>query len=288
MQETEIIKRVVAMYPNMSQSQQRIADVILKDPESVAFFNVAELAKASNVSDSTVTRFATFIGYTGYPALSQQLHAMVRMRLTTRERLERSQIADHEDPEVIYYNSMVDDIENIKLMVDQLDAAALQRSVDLLEKADKIGIVCSRSVVSLGVFFDFYLNILNKPSIILTGEPRTIDYFNRLTPSDVVVGIGFSRYSRFTVNSLKYCKTVGIPTISITDYPSSPLTKHADVTLLCPTGIASHMDSFVAPMALIQAILRSMSSKQSTAMVGNLRNLEDIWDNFDVYLAAED
>ncbi len=288
MQETEIMKRIAAIYPNMSQSQQRIADVILHDPDGVAFFNVSELAKASNVSDSTVTRFATFLGYSGYPALSQQLQAMVRMRLTTRERLEKSQITHEDDPEAVYFNSLVDDMDNIKLMLDQLDAAHLQRSLDLLESADKIGIVCSRSAISLGLFFDFYLNILGKPALVLTGEPRTTDHFHRLTPRDVVVGIGFSRYSRFTVQSLTYCKDIGIPTIAITDYPSSPLSVHSDVALFCPTGIASHMDSFVAPLALIKAILRSMTSKRPAAMVDNLTKLERIWDKFDVYMGSEE
>ena len=288
MQETEIIKRIAATYPTMSHSQQRIADVILKDPDSVAFLNIAALAEASNVSDSTVTRFATFLGYTGYPALSQQLQAMVRMRLTTRARLERAQITHCNDPEGVYYNSLADDIENIKLLFDQLDSAALQHSVDMLEKADKIGIICSRSAVSLGLYFDFYLNILNKPTILLTGDPRTTDHFHRLTPADVVVGIGFSRYTSFTVKSLMYSKNTQIPTIAITDYPSSPLTAHADVALFCPTGIASHMDSFVAPLALIQAILRKMSSKQSSTIMENVIKLENIWSAFDVYLESED
>lgn len=288
MQATEVIKRITSMYPKMSQSQKRVADVILQDPEGVAFFNVAQLANASKVSDSTVTRFATFVGYTGFPALSQQLQAIVRMRLTTRERLDRSQKMPREDPEAVYYHAMVDDMENIKLMVDQLDAPTLQRAIDLLDRAEKIGIVCSRSVVSLGLFFEFYLNLLSKPSIILTGEPRTIDYAHRLTPADVVVGIGFSRYTRFTVNSLKYCQQVGIPTIAITDYPSSPLILHAQVSLLCPTGIASHMDSLVAPLSLIQAVLRSLSNKHSTVLMQNVKNLEDIWQQFNIYIGSED
>ncbi len=288
MEETEVVSRIAGVYAKMSPSQQRIADVILHDPESVAFFNVAELARAANVSDSSVTRFAIFLGYTGYPGLSQDLQARVRMRLTTRERLERSRLGDNRDPEAIYYTSLADDLDNMNLLLQQLDFASLQRAVALLENAQKIGIICSRSAISLGHFFDFYLNILGKPSMLLTGEPRTTDQIYRLSHSDVVVGIGFSRYSWFTVKSLMYCQEVDVPTVALTDYPTSPLVRYADVALFCPTGIASHMDSFVAPLALIQAILRGMSRQESTAMIDNLRKLEGVWAHFNIYLGSDD
>lgn len=280
MQETEVLKRITEKYPTMSASQQRIADVILQDPETAAFFNVAELAKKAGVSDSTVTRFSTFLGYTGFPALSQQLQAMVRIRLTTKERLERSQSIQHQDEASIFFSSLEDDVQNLNLMIHQLDAASLRRSAYMLERAEKIALVCSRSAVALGIFFEFYLNVFGKRPMVLTGEPRTMDVMNRFGPSDVVVGIGFSRYSRFTVDSLRYFKDIGIPTIAITDYPSSPLSQYALETLYCPTGIASHMDSFVAPLALIQALLRCMAQHVSSEQ---MKKLEQMWDNFDVY-----
>jgi DNA-binding MurR/RpiR family transcriptional regulator len=279
-QETEVLKRITEKYPTMSASQQRIADVILQDPETAAFFNVAQLAKQAGVSDSTVTRFSTFLGYTGFPALSQQLQAMVRLRLTTKERLERSQSIQHEDEASIFFSSLEDDVQNLKLMIYQLDAASLRRSADMLDRAEKIALVCSRSAVALGVFFEFYLNIFGKQPMVLTGEPRTMDVMNRFGPSDVVVGIGFSRYSRFTVDSLRYFKNLGVPTIAITDYASSPLSQYALETLYCPTGIASHMDSFVAPLALIQALLRCMAQHVSSEQ---MKNLEQMWEHLDVY-----
>jgi DNA-binding MurR/RpiR family transcriptional regulator len=279
-QETEVLKRITENYPTMSASQQRIADVILQDPETAAFFNVAQLAKQAGVSDSTVTRFSTFLGYTGFPALSQQLQAMVRLRLTTKERLERSQSIQHEDEASIFFSSLEDDVQNLKLMIHQLDAASLRRSADMLDRAEKIALVCSRSAVALGVFFEFYLNIFGKQPMVLTGEPRTMDVMNRFGPSDVVVGIGFSRYSRFTVDSLRYFKNLGVPTIAITDYASSPLSQYVLETLYCPTGIASHMDSFVAPLALIQALLRCMAQHVSSEQ---MKNLEQMWEHLDVY-----
>ena len=115
MEETEVVSRIAGVYAKMSQSQLRIADVILHDLEGAAFLNVAELARAANVSDSSVTRFAIFLGYSGYPALSQELQARVRMRLTTRERLERSRLGDDRDPEAIYYTSIADDLDNMNL-----------------------------------------------------------------------------------------------------------------------------------------------------------------------------
>lgn len=268
----------------MSPAHKRIANVILGDPEAAAFLNVSGLAKEARVSDSTVTRFATSIGYSGYPALSQQLQAMIKTRLTTKERLEHSQAAiSPELPDVLYMRSIFEDLENIQLMVEQLNGANFLQSVDLIDNAQNVGIICARSTLSLGLYLEFYLSLLRKPTFVITGDPRTIDYLEHLTTSDVVIAIGFSRYAQSTIKTLKYCKDINIPSIVVTDYSASPLYGLGDVTFLCPAGIPSYMDSLVAPMALLQSILRMLSEKSTSVLIQNLSVLENIWTRFDIY-----
>lgn len=282
-----VLKDIAQLYPQMSSSHQRIADVILKDPDSAAFYNVAELARAADVSDATVIRFSKAIGYSGFPELCQQLQSVVRMRLTTKERLERTASASPAHPEDAFFRSFEDDMNNLQMMMNHLDPAILAQCTTMLTNARRIGIVCARSTVSLGVFFKFYLNLLRKDSIVVTGEPLTLDVMGHFDSTDVVVGIGFSRYSTFTVRSLQYFKKNKVPVIAVTDYPSSPLASHADTVLLCPTGIMSHMDSLTAPLSLIQSILRGMSSQLYTNSVEELAKLEEIWDMFGVYVRDE-
>jgi DNA-binding MurR/RpiR family transcriptional regulator len=278
-----ILQKVSQLYAQMSPSQQRIADVILRDPESAAFYNVAEMSRKANVSESTVTRFATFIGCSGYPALSRELQEMVRSKLTTGERFQLSRVVESAEQRTVL-QFFEDDVQNLTLMMERIDLEAFGRIVKHLVSARRIGIVCSRSTLSIGLFFEFYLHLLNKDAVLLTGEPRTVDHLHRFGPDDVIVGIGFARYSRFTVDCLDYGKKKGVQVVAITDYPSSPLVRHADEVLYTPTGIASHMDSLVAPLSAVTALLRAMTQESSDQAKNVLQELEEVWMNFDIYV----
>lgn len=277
-----VLQKISQMYPQMSSSQQAIADVILRDPDSAAFYNVAEMARAATVSESTVTRFATFLGYSGFPGLSRELQEMVRSRLTTGERFQLSKRITKAEQQTVMQH-FEEDVHNLSLMMERIDLNALERVVKLLLSARRIGIVSSRSTLSLGMFFDFYLNLLQKDTLLFSGEPRTVDRIHRLQPDDVLVAIGFARYTRFSVDCLAIGKKRGARIIAITDYPSSPLCQYADEMLFTPTGIASHMDSFVAPLSLLTAILRSMSLHESDKATHVLYEMEDAWDGLGIY-----
>jgi DNA-binding MurR/RpiR family transcriptional regulator len=283
-----VLKRLADIYPSLSTSQQQIANVIIKDPETAAFYNVAELARAAQVSDATVTRFARAIGYTGFPELCSQLQAVVRMRLTTKERLEKSQSSSQKDYNDVLFQSVEEDVQNLQMFLDGLDVEGLESCANQLLSCRKIGIVCSRSTLSLGLFFQFYLNFLQKDTLLITGEPRTLDYLTRLDANrDIVIGIGFSRYSRSTVTSLEYLHKKKMTTYAITDYPSSPLAKYVEKAFYCPTGIASYMDSLVAPLALLQALIRRMSQGKYSSTIEELTELEKIWHTFGVYTNSD-
>lgn len=280
-QSPSVLQKLSHMYPQMSPSQQAIADVILRDPESSAFYNVAEMAKEANVSESTVTRFATFLGCSGFPGLSRELQEMVRSRLTTGQRFQLSRSITKEEQTVMQH--FEEDVHNLNLMIERIDLQALERVVKLLLAAKRIGIVSSRSTLALGTFFDFYLNLLHKDTLLFSGEPRTVDRLHRLQADDVIVGIGFARYTRFSVDCLAIGKQRGAKIVVITDYPSSPLCQYADEVLYTPTGIASHMESFVAPMSLLTAILRSMFHQDSEKATRLLTEMEDAWSGLGIY-----
>ncbi len=284
-----ILKRLTDIYPTLSASHQQIVDVILKDPETAAFYNVAELARAAHVSDATVTRLARAAGYSGFPELSRQLQSVVRMRLTTKERLERSLSIKSDRSDDVLSQSVEEDIQNLQMFLDNLDIDGLDACANHLLRCNKIGIVCARSTISLGLFFQFYLNFLRKDTLLITGEPRTLDSLARIdSDHDAAIGIGFSRYSRFTVNSMQYLHQKKVPAYIITDYPSSPLAKYATKAFYCPTGIASYMDSLVAPLALLQAIIRRMSQDLYANTMDELTRLEEIWGLFDIYAKTDD
>lgn len=281
-----ILHRISQLYPQMSSSQQMIADVILKDPETSAFLNLNEVAVKAGVSDSTVTRFSTFVGCSGFPALSRELQELVRSRLTTSERFQMSKSLENDQQRTVM-QFFEDDIQNVTMMMERIDLEAFDRAIDYLTSARRISIVCSRSSVSLGIFLEFYLNLLSKQVFLFSGDPRTIDLLHQIGQDDVMVGIGFARYSRFTLDCLHYGRKKGSRIIAVTDYPSSPLAQCADEVLYTPTGIPSHLDSFVAPLSLITALLRAMSNQNSLQVSSSLGELEDIWNEFKIYQDVE-
>ena len=285
-QAPSILQKITQLYPQMSTAQQLIADVILKDPETTAFYNIHEFARHANVSESSVTRFANFIGSSGFPALSRQLQELVRARLTTGERFQLSRTLDNDEQRIMQL--FEDDVQNIQMMMERIDLAVFHEVVNLLDTAKRIGIVCSRSSVALGLFFQFYLGLYKKDVTLFTGDPRSIDALHWIGSGDVLFGIGFARYSRMTVNVLQYGKKKGAQTVAITDYPSSPLVEYADQVLYAPTGIASHMDSFVAPLSLINALLSEIASKQKVQVSETLHELERLWGDFEIYVKGKE
>ncbi|WP_328813061.1 MurR/RpiR family transcriptional regulator [Paradesulfitobacterium ferrireducens] len=278
-----VLHRISQLYGQMSASHQALADVIIKDPQEAAFYNVGELARTAGVSESTVTRFAVFLGYSGFPALSRELQEIVRSKLSTGERFRLSRkVQNDEDRAAVSF--FEEDLQNILMTIERIDLESYKRTVNSLLAARRVGIACARSSVSLGLFLEFYLNLLNKDVILFTGEPRTLDLLERFGPEDVVIGISFARYTQFTVKCLTYAKKKGAKIVALTDYPSSPLAVQADEVLLTPTGIASHMDSFAAPLSVITALLRSMAYKVPEQVAQALNDQEDIWTGFDVYV----
>lgn len=265
----------------MTASQRLIADSILSDPETAAFCNVADLAKRAGVSESTVTRFATFVGCAGFPGLSRALQEIVRMRLTTGERLRLTGKFEKGGEQIAQFFRQ--DVQNIAMMRERLDPEAFTRTVDRLANAFRIGVVCSRSTVSLGSFLQFYLNLMGKDTVLFTGDPGTIDLLQRFGKDDLIIGMGFSRYSRLTVEHLRYGRKKGTFIVVITDYPSSPLVPLADEVFFTPTGIPSHMDSLVAPLSLITGLLRAVTGRVTDRAGGILQEMEDLWKQFGIY-----
>jgi DNA-binding MurR/RpiR family transcriptional regulator len=269
----------------MSASQQRIADVILKDPETAAFYNVSQLAKQAGVSDSTVTRFATFVGCSGFPALSRELQGVVRSRLTTGDRFQRTLQLD-KDTHRAAMQTFEDDLTNVQMLSEHLDWDTFEKVVDRLATAKRIALVCSRSTASLGLYMEFYLNLLQREVILFTGDPRNLDLLQRLGPDDVLIGIGFSRYVTFTVDCLQYAQKRKVPTVAITDYHASPLVPFGDLVLYTPTGIASYMESLAAALSLVSALLRVLTTRISDCVSESFAELEEVWSHFDLYSSS--
>lgn len=281
-----IYQMIAEKMPMMSKSQKKLATYILENTNTVPFYTVATLSKRAGVSEASVVRFAVFLGFSGYRELQSEMQQSVQKQLTTRERIKiSSQVYDDSDQGI--YDIFKDDIANIRSTMENLDTKALLDAVDLLLKGKEIYISANRSSVSLGMFLEYYLDIILGNTHLLGPVEIKPEELHRLNEKDVVVGISFARYSMSTVNMMSYAKELNATTIAITDNLRSPLIPHADVVLTASSQLPTFFDSYVAPLSLINTLITFVGQKRMEESEERLEKLEDIWDRFGTFYSDE-
>ncbi|MRG85817.1 MurR/RpiR family transcriptional regulator [Salinibacillus xinjiangensis] len=277
-----VYQLIAEKIPDMSRAQKKIGEYILQNPNNVPFLTVGKLAQITSVSEATVVRFATFLGFSGFPELQQAMQDSLRKQLTATERLKMSSEV-YDDQEKWVFNIFQDDISNIRSTMENLDMTAFHRTVDLLLNAEKIYIVASRSAVSLGMFLDYYLRILLDNVEFISSSELISEKFYNLNEDDVVLGISFPRYTQSTIKMFSFARERGATTIAITDNLLSPLVPLADVPLTASSRMPSLIDSFVAPLSLMNAIITQIGNSKQVDITQKLDHLESMWDYLDIF-----
>ena len=281
-----VYQMIAEKMPMMSKSQKKLATYILENTNTVPFYTVATLSKRAGVSEASVVRFAVFLGFSGYRELQSEMQQSVQKQLTTRERIKiSSQVYDDSNQGI--YDIFKDDIANIRSTMENLDTKALLDAVDLLLKGKEIYITANRSSVSLGMFLEYYLDIILGNTHLLGPVEIKPEELHRLNEKDVVIGISFARYSMSTVNMMSYAKELNATTIAITDNLRSPLIPHADVVLTASSQLPTFFDSYVAPLSLINTLITFVGQKRMEESEERLEKLEDIWDRFGTFYSDE-
>ncbi|MCP8616139.1 MurR/RpiR family transcriptional regulator [Salirhabdus salicampi] len=277
-----VYQLIAEKVPSMSKSQEKIATYILENPTNVPFLTVRKLAQLTNVSEATIVRFATFIGYTGFPEFQQAMQDSLQKQLTTTERLQMSSKV-YNDQNRSIFDLFQDDMDNIQDTIRSLDVSSFQKAVDVLLHARKVYILANRSAMSLGIFMDYYLRIVLDNVENVTSYELISERFYNLDKEDVVIGISFPRYTKSTVQSFAYAKQRGATTICLTDNLLSPLVPNADISLTASSRMPSFIDSFVAPLSLINAIITQLGNKKQIDIKEKLDQLEQMWDHLDIF-----
>ena len=271
-----------------SKGQKRIANYILESYDKAAFMTASRLGKTVSVSESTVVRFAAELGYDGYPSMQRSLQKMIRNRLTSVQRIEVSndRIGDRD----LLSSVLQSDIEKIRLTLEEVDRQSFDRAVDAIVSARKIYIMGVRSSASLATFLSFYFNLIfdNVISVAANTASEVFETMLRVGAEDVVIGVSFPRYSSRTVQAMNFARDRGATTIAITDSEASPLAPISNYTLKARSDMASFVDSLVAPLSLVNALLVAVSRKKNDDLAHTFQTLEDIWDEYGVYEKVQD
>ena len=266
-----------------SKGQKKIANFILESYDKAAFMTASRLGKRVGVSESTVVRFAAELGYDGYPDMQKSLQKMIRNRLTSVQRSEvtNDRLGDQDLLSMVLQS----DIEKIRQTLEELDRDAFDRAVDAIVAARKIYIIGVRSSAALASFLYFYCNLIFE-NVALVSANTSSEIFEsllRVGPGDVVIGVSFPRYSSRTVQAMSFARDRGADTVAITDSEASPLAPICRHTLRARSDMASFVDSLVAPLSLVNALLVAVSQRKNDELARTFQNLEDIWDEYGVY-----
>lgn len=283
----DVIFKIENLYGKMSKGHKAIADYVLKNYDKAAFLNVEQLSKKAGVSEATVVRFSAEIGYEKYQHFQKALKEYAKSKLTSLQRIDLTY--ERMDTENILSSVLNSDISNIKNTLSLIDKKSFNNAVDSIVKAENIYILGLRSASAPASFLGFYLNhIFQNIKIVSSFSASEIfEQMFRIGENDVVIGISFPRYSKRTINALKYAKTRNAGVIAITDGPESPIAAYADCSLFARSEMVAFADSLVAPLSVINALIVALSTKKKTEVYESFEKLEKIWHDYEVYDDAE-
>lgn len=284
-EELDLLGIIESRMSEFSKGQKRISAFLIEHYDQAVYLTAAKLGEITGVSESTVVRFANELGFDGYPKLQRALEEVVKNRLTASQRMRVSTERISKKDKHLLQAILQSDSERIFSTMDEIDEAAFDDAVEKMLSAKKIYIVGGRSSAPLSSFLAFYLNLMLDNVVNVSGINLTeiFEGIFRIDEGDVFIGISFPRYSSRTIKAMQYANKNGARTIALTDSKNSPLAQYADCLLTSRSDMLSFIDSLVAPLSVINALLVAVSLRKKDDLEKSLDKLERLWNEYQVY-----
>lgn len=268
---------------SFSKGQRLLANYITEAYDKAAFMTASRLGKTVGVSESTVVRFAMELGYDGYPSMQKAMQDMVLNRLTSVQRIEVTN--DRIGNQDVLTTVLQADADKLRQTAELVSRNDFHTSVEAIKKAKRIYVLGARSAAPLANFLGYYLNFMFDDVRIITasGASEVFEKLVSLDSRDVVVAFSFPRYSAATVKGAQYCRNTGATVIGVTDSRLSPLGQHSDYVLVAKSDMVSMVDSIVAPLSVINALIVALTSGQEQKLAKTFDALEQVWAEYNVY-----
>lgn len=286
-QDNNIITRMNNRFSKMSKSHKAIANYISNHYHEAVFMTASKLGEAVNVSESTVVRFATGIGYDGYPEFQDALEVWVKNQLSSVQRMHVKYGSSTQSE--LLTSVLTADMDKIQDTLMMLDSDMFEIAITNIIQAKTVYVIGIRSCEPLADFLSFYLNMI-RGNIKLLKTTNTSELFEqmiRIGSDDVIIGISFPRYSIRTLRALEFANDRTAKVITITDSANSPMCMYSSCNLLARSDMVSIVDSLVAPLSVINALVVGLCMKCSEEVKENLETLEEVWNNYQIYTNDE-
>lgn len=284
MEQTEnLLTRIKQQYATLSKGQKRLAKYVVDHYDTAVFLTAAKLGQEVGVSESTTVRFATQLGYEGFPEFHSALEELVRNRLNS---IQRMKVTYGRVPQSRILDTVLQsDVEKIKLTMEQMDHEAFELAVNTILQARTIYVVGIRSCAPLASFLSFYLHMIFDDVRLLqtSSASELFEQMIRINEQDVIIGISFPRYSMRTLKALEFANKRKAKVITLTDSVHSPMNLYSSCNLIARSDMASIVDSLVAPLSVINALVVALSMKKQEEVLHTLETMEELWNEYQVY-----
>lgn len=283
---SSVLQTIRQQMDGFSKGQKRIAEYILSDYDKAAFMTAAKLGKTAQVSESTVVRFASELGYSGYPAMQKALQGLIRGRLTSVQRIRASEMEEGD----LLSRAMHRDVETINATIESIDRTAFTSVVEKLLAAEHVYIVGVRSSAFLAGYLNFYLRLL-MDNVILVKHSAAGEIYEQMVhigPKDVLIAISFPRYSNMVIHAVDMACERGADVIAITDNGMSPLMPYATEALFVQCEALSYVDSLAAPLSFLNALVLAVGYRRRQEVDETFSQLEQVWSKYDIFGKSED
>lgn len=278
-----LLMRINQRYGKLSKGQRQLAAYITDNYDKAVFLTAAKLGSEVGVSESTTVRFATQLGYKGYPEFHRALEELVRNKLNSIQRMEVTygRVPQGE----ILSTVLQSDIEKIKMTMENMENIAFELAVETILKAKTIYVIGIRSCAPIASFLSFYLNLIfeNVRLIQTSSSSEIFEQMIRIDENDVIIGISFPRYSMRTLKAMEFANNRNAKVITLTDSIHSPMNLYSSCNLIARSDMVSIVDSLVAPLSVVNALVVALCMKKQKEVVDTLESMEKIWDEYQVY-----
>ena len=279
----DLLNRINKHYSKMSKGQKLLSAYITDNYDKAVFLTAAKMGEIVGVSESTVVRFAMSLGYKGYPEFQKALEELVRNKLNSVQRMDVTygRISQSEILETV----LKSDADKLKTTLEKIDSSAFELAVDTILQARNIYIVGIRSCAPLASFLSFYLNLMfdNVRLLHTNSSSEIFEQMLRIGEDDVIIGISFPRYSMRVLKALEFANNRNAKVITITDSIHSPMNLYSSCNLIADSDMASIVDSLVAPLSVINALIVALCMKKQKEVAKTLSTLDEIWEEYQVY-----
>ena len=257
-----IAERAQALPKRLAQ----IASFALENPDEIAFGTVSSIAEQAQVQPSTLVRFSQALGYQGFSDMQEIFRSRLRDRiLNYDERLQqlREHAPETSKPNVIFHGFCEASARSIAALQEKLDPADLDRAVDQLARAATIYLIGLRRSFPIASYMAYALGKLGVRAILVDAVGGlAAEQITFATAQDAVLAISFTPYASETVSLARAAAEKGVPVVSITDSPFSPLAQTAGLWIEISEANFEGFRSMAATLTLAMTLTVAIAERR--------------------------